>query len=266
VPAPPAAAGLAPPPVVAAAPSKKVAGGWTEEPENVPRGVLDRMFVFTDDDGLVIAIVPFQGIDAPFYAGDGEKLYRQRVIGGGQQGKYAFNRVFWEPRAKSGAEASLEVKGSQATLTCGKRKILLRTVGPGGVRRVFEEAKFFAPPFRRVPTLLARDDQGAYFLVDAAREPNTGQPDDRPEYRLRYGKKGALAPVELADTIADGGGLVLVSATGRFVKRGGAVEWSSGSGKTPLTPVEVRDASTFIYGELGAYGTKLGTPCDGKFK
>jgi hypothetical protein len=265
-PASPTAAGQAPAPVVAAALSKKMAGGWADEPETVPRDVRDRMSVFTDDDGLVIAIVPFQGIDAPFYAGDGEKLYRQRVVGGGQEGRYAFNRVFWEPRAKSGADASLDVKGSQATLSCGKRRIMLRTVGPGGVRRVFEEAKFQAPPFRRVPVLLARDDQGSYFLVDAARDPNTGQADDRPEYRLRYGKKGALAPVELTDTLADGGGLVLVSASGRLVQKGGTVEWISGAGKTPLTLIEVRDAATFIYGELGAYGSRLGTPCDGKFK
>jgi len=50
------------------------------------------------------------------------------------------------------------------------------------------------------------------------------------------------------------------------VQKGGAVEWISGAAKTPLTPVEIRDAATFIYGELGAYGSRLGTPCDGKFK
>jgi len=265
-PAAPSAPGTAGPPAVSGALGKKAAGGWTEEEERVPKDVLDRMYVYTDDDGLVIAIIPFQGFDAPFYAGDGEKLYRQRIIGGGQEGKYAFSRVFWEPRARVGAEASLDVKGSQATLTCGKRRILLRTVGPGGIRRVFAEAKFYAPPFRRVPSLLARDDQGSYFLVDAAREPNTGQPEDRPDYRLRFGRKGALAPVELTDTIADGGGLVLVSPSGRLVQKGGAVEWIAGSGRTPLTPVEVRDSAPFIYGELGAYGAKLGTPCDGKFK
>jgi hypothetical protein len=265
-PAVPLAPGAAAPPTVGAAISKKAAGGWTEEQERVPKDVLDRMYVFTDDDGLVIAMVPFQGIDAPFYAGDGEKLYRQRVIGGGQEGKYASSRVFWEPRAKFGAEASLDVKGSQATLTCGKQKIQLRTVGPGGIRRVFEAAKFYAPPFRRVPSLLARDDQGGYFLVDAAREPNTGQPDDKPDYRLRFGRKGALAPIELTDTIADGAGLVLVSASGRLVQKGGSIEWIGAGGKTALTPVVVRDSAPFIYGELGAYGQKLGTPCDGRFK
>jgi hypothetical protein len=178
----------------------------------------------------------------------------------------SFGRVFWEPRAKSGAEASLDVKGSQATLTCGKKRILLRTVGPGGARRMFEEAKFYAPPFRRVPVLLARDEQASYFFVDAAREPNTGQRDDRPEYRLRFGKKGALAPVELSDTIADGGGLVLVSSTGQLVEKRGEVAWIAGTAKTPLTGVEIQSAAQFIYGELGAYGSRLGTPCDGKFK
>jgi hypothetical protein len=265
-PPPAAAAAIAAAPSVGAPLSKKVAGGWTEEEERVPKDVLDRMSVFTDDDGIVIALVPFQGMDAPFYAGDGEKLFRQRVVGGGEEGRYAFSRVFWEPRARSGAEASLDVKGTQATLTCGKKKIMLRNVGPGGVRRMFEEAKFYAPPFRRVPVLLARDDQASYFLVDAARDPNSGQRDDRPEYRLRFGKKGALAPVELADTIADGGGLVLVSSTGRLMERGGLVEWISGTARTPLTPVEIPSAATFIYGELGAYGSRLGTPCDGKFK
>ena len=263
--APAPGAGPAAPPVTGAALTKKLAAGWTEEEEKVVRDVRDRLWILTDDDGLVIAVVPFEGIDAPFWAGDGEKLYRQRVISGGREGALASSRAFWDPRARSGSEAMLEIRAGRATLTCGGRTIALRVVGPGGARRVLAEAKFYAPPFRRIPHLLARDDQGSYFFVDAARDAWSGRPADRQELRLRYGRKGALAPVDLVDAVSDGAGLVLTSASGRLVARGASVEWISAAGRTPLTPVDVRDAGPFVYGELGAYGGKLGTACDGKF-
>jgi TolB-like protein len=263
-PAPPPTAGAAGPPVVGAALTKKAAGGWTEEEEKLPPDVRDRLWVLTDDDGLVIVVVPFQDGDAPFYAGDGEKLFRQRVVSAYREGNLAFDRAFWEPRARAGAEAQLSFRGGRATLTCGKRTIPLRVVGPGGSKKVLAEAKLYAPPFRRIPHLLARDDQGAYFLVDAARDPWSGRPATRQDLRLRYGRKGALAPVTLADTVSDPAGLVLVTPTGRLVARGAEVEWITAAGRTPLTPVDLRDAAPFVYGELGAYGARLGTPCDGK--
>jgi hypothetical protein len=244
---------------------KKAAAGWTDEEETLTKDVKDRLWVLTDDDQLVIAIVPFQGIDAPFFAGDPEKLYRQRVISGGREGNTNADYSFWDPRARAGAEASLSIRAGRATLTCGKRTIALRVVGPGGTKRILSEAKLYAPPFRRIPHLLARDDQGAYFLVDAARDPSSGRPADRQDLRLRYGRKGALAPVELADAISDPGGLVLVGNSGRLVSRGGQVEWIGAAGRTPLTPLELQAAGPFVYGELGAYGGRLGTPCDGKF-
>lgn len=256
--APPAA------PAVGAALSKKAAGGWTEEEEKVPRDVLDRLWVLTDDDGLVIAVVPFGDLDAPFYAGDGERLYRQRVVGGGREGNLNFDRVFWEPRVAAGAESELSFRAGRATLTCGQRKIPLRVVGPGGAKKVLSAARFYAAPFRRIPHLLARDEQGLYFYVDAARDPWSGRPAARQELRLRYGRKGALAPVELVDTVSDPGGLVLVTSTGRLVAKGGTVEWASASARTPLTAVDLGDAAGLVYGELGAYGKRLGTPCDGK--
>ena len=264
-PAPPytPAPGAAPAPQVSA--TGTAPSAWVEERDALPRAVRDRLYVLTDDEGLYIALVPFQGIDTPFYAGDGKKMYRQRIVGGGQEGRLAFDRVFWEPRARAGAQSQLEMRGGKATLFCGKTKTALRVLGDGGARRIVSGAEFLAAPFRRVPHLLARDDQGAYFLVDAARDPETGGPADRPDYRLRYGRKGGLAPVALTDAIADPGGLVLVSSSGRFVDQGGAAEWIAGPGRTPLKTLDVADAAPFVYGELGAYGARLGTPCDGKF-
>jgi hypothetical protein len=236
-----------------------------EEDDPLPRAVRERLYVLTDDHGLFIALVPFDGIHTPFYAGDGITMYRQRVVGGGQEGRLAFNRVFWEPRARSGAESSLDMRGGRGTLTCGKRSIPMRVLGEGGTRKLLGQARFVEAPFRRVPQLLARDDQGAYFFVDAAREPASGEAADPPGYRLAYGRKGALGPVPLQDALADSAGLVLVTATGRLVDQGGALEWISGSARVPLTRLDVRDAGPLIYRELGAYpGGKLGTPCDGK--
>src|SRR5574337_981519 len=40
---------------------------------------------------------------------------------------------------------------------------------------------------------------------------------------------------------------------------------SSSPSGVELTPVDVGGMTQFVYGELGAYGNRLGTPCDGKF-
>ena len=259
-----APAGPVGPPAVGAALSKKAAAGWTEEEDPISRDLRDRLRFYTDDDQLVIAVVPFGDVDGPLYAGDPEKLYRQRVVGGGREGKLAVSRVFWEPRARAGAESELAFRAGNATLVCGQRKIVLRELSDGGKKRILSEAKFYAPPFRRIPHLLARDDQGAYFYVDAARDPWSGRPASKQELRLRYGRKGALAPVDVSDAISDPGGLVLVTSTGRLIAKGATVEWVGPAARALLTPVDVRSAGELVYGELGAYGKRLGTPCDGK--
>jgi hypothetical protein len=262
--APPAATtGAAPAPAVSAG---AAAAAWVEEPEALPRALRERLYVLTDDAGLYVALAPFQGIDTPLYAGTRDKLYRQRLVGGSQQGRLAFDRVFWEPRVSSGSQSLLAMRGGNATLTCGGRTIPLRVLGQGAARRLLAAAQLFAPPFRRVPQLLARDDEGAYFYVDAARDPASGGPAAPPDYRLRYGRQGSLGTVAVAEAIADGGGLVIVTASGRLVDRGGAAEWVSGTGRLPLTSLDVRDSAPFIYGGSGPYaGARLGTPCDGRF-
>lgn len=259
----PAPDGAAP---VASGAGAPPASAWADDREDLPRAVKDRLYVLTDDRGLYVALAPFQGIETPLYAGDARRMYRQRVVGGGQRGRLAVDRVFWEPRVRSGAESLLAMQGAKATLTCGARTIPLRALGPGAARRLLAEAELFAPPFRRVPQLLARDDQGAYYFVDAARDPASGGPAEPPDYRLKVGRKGSLGPVPVSDALADPGGLVLVTASGRLVERGGASEWVAGTARTPLTTLDLRDSAPFIYGQTGPYaGTRLGTPCDGRF-
>jgi hypothetical protein len=261
VPPPAGYAGPATPPV----PSGAAPAPWMlDEPDAPNPATRDRLMVMADDEGMFFAIVPYQDIDAPFWVGDGKKMYRQRVIGGGSSGRFQFDRTFWDPRARAGAESSLSIRGGRATLYCGKKVVELRVLGEGGTKKILGQAEFFAAPFRRIPHLLARDDQGNYFLVDAAREADTGRLADPPEYRLRYGRKGALAPVEVVDATGDPAGLVVITPTGRLVQKGREVEWLSGAGKTTLTVLDVRDSARLIYQELGAYGKTLGTACDGR--
>jgi hypothetical protein len=68
----------------------------------------------------------------------------------------------------------------------------------------------------------------------------------------------------VSDAISDPGGLVLVTSTGRLIAKGATVEWVGPAARALLTPVDVRSAGELVYGELGAYGKRLGTPCDGK--
>jgi hypothetical protein len=134
-----------------------------EERENVPRAVRDRLYVLTDGEGLYLALVPFQAVDAPLYAGDGKKMYRQRIVGGGRHGPLAFDRVLWEPRARAGAESMLEMKAAKATLRCGQRTIPLRVAGTGATRRIVSGAEFLAPPFRVAdPDAMTHGDARTY--------------------------------------------------------------------------------------------------------
>jgi hypothetical protein len=210
-------------------------------------------------------------MDAPIYWGDARRLFQTWLRGGGQEGKAAFDRLFWEPRARVPAEAMFEVREGRGRLTCGSRTIPMRQVPPGELATRLKGARFFAPRWRRAPKVLARDDVGTYYYVDSARGADGAALRARPAYELYVGRKGRLTRLELDDTLSDGGGQLFVSRAGRLeVKRtrGGAVEvaWLTGSERKALTWLEADDHGPLIYSELGVYGSEpLGTPCDGRF-
>jgi hypothetical protein len=154
VPGPPSVPEAETVPPVAPAPPRGAAPPWVEQRENVPRSVRERFYLLTDDDGLYVALIPFQGIDTPLYAGDGTKMYRQRVVGGGPTGRLAAERLFWEPRVPAEGDARLAMRAGNATLTCGTRAIPLRVVAAGKARRMLADAEFFAPPVRDAAALV----------------------------------------------------------------------------------------------------------------
>jgi hypothetical protein len=263
-PAPPAPT---PPPSVAAPPGP-LAPPWAEEPADVPPAERQRLAAWSDGAGHLLVTEPFV-MDAPLWWGDDHKLFRLRVRGGGQEGTVAMSRNFWEPRVRRGAEAELDVRAGQATLTCGDRTFPLRLLPLAELSRRLKRTAFLEPRWRRIPHALARDDEGTYFYVDGARGADGAATRGTPDYRLYVGRKGRLARQPLEDALDDAG-LLLVTAAGRLeVKREGregmAAAWLTATGRRPLTWLEPTEQGALIYGGLGVYaGESLGTPCDGR--
>jgi hypothetical protein len=249
------------------APPRALPPPWVEEPERVSAEVLEKLALWEDGSGSYLAADPTD-LDAPVFAGGARKLHRLRVGGGSLNGaEQTGDRSFWEPRA--GGRASFRYTPAEARLSCGQREFPFRRVPAMEARKLLSRADLLAPRWRRIPHLLARDDEGTYFYVDGARRAD-GDPADPPDYRLYVGKKGSLARVELSDAIQDAGGWVFLTTGGRLVARQQgrkfAVEWGAGNTRIALTWLDPADQGPLIYRDLGVYaGQQLGTACDGRF-
>jgi hypothetical protein len=265
----------APPPAATTTPARPPATPalptFAEEPVPLLPADRARLAGWADQAGHFIVTIPFAGIDAPFSWGNAKGLHLVRVLGGGQQGNEAFDRAFWEPRARVPAEAMFEVRDGKATLTCGEETVALRPVSPAELEQTLRGARFLAPRWRRIPHALARDDEGTYYYVDGTRGADGGAARGRPGFQLWVGRKGKLVRLELEDALVDGAGQLYVSAAGRLrvkpIGRDAAeAAWLTAAGSRPLTWLEPSDHGPLIYGELGVYaGERLGTPCDGRF-
>ena len=265
-----------PPPRLAAPPAGPAAADraaprpppWAEEPAEVPERDRLRLVAWGDGAGHLLATEAYV-MDAPLWWGDGQKVFRLRVRGGGQEGTSAMTRNFWEPRVRRGAEAEFEVRDGQATLTCGEKTYPLHLLPPAEVTRHLKTLRFLEPRWRRIPHALARDDEGTYYYVDGARGTDGAALKRHPDYRLLVGRKGQLAEVPLREALDDTG-LLLIAGSGRLeVKREGrdgmAAAWLTGTARKPLTWLEPSEQGALIYGDLGVYaGETLGTPCDGR--
>ncbi|HET6436625.1 MAG TPA: hypothetical protein VFG59_01085 [Anaeromyxobacter sp.] len=248
------------------APERKLPPPWAEEPDRKANpGAVAKLVLWEDGSGNYVAFDPVD-LDAPGYAGTARKMHRLRVGSGfldGGQGTGSHS--FWDPRVGGGR---FEWTPAEAKLSCGQRELPLKRVPAVEAQKILARAELLAPRWRRVPHLLARDDEGTYFLVDGARDAE-GDPADPPDYRLYVGKKGGLSRIDLLDSIKDSGGLVFITSGGRLVARQQgrkyAVEWSAGNTRIALTWLEPAEQGPLIYRELGVYaGQSLGTPCDGR--
>jgi hypothetical protein len=246
--------------------SKPLPPPWAEEAEKRPAEQLDGLTVWEDGSGNYIAMNATK-LEDLLLAGTAKKLFRVRTGSGfvnGGEGNG--DKTFWEPRA--GGRGQFEFKADGATLTCGQKTVPYKRVADAEAKKLLARAELYAPRWRRIPVLMARDDQGMYFYVDGARKAD-GDPADPPDYRLYVGKKGSMARIDLEDAIRDEAGFVFLTSGGRLVARQQgkkfAVEWGVNNTRIALTWLDPGDNGPAIYRDLGVYaGQSLGTPCDGR--
>jgi TolB-like protein len=245
-----------------AAPAPAVAPAWADEPMDAS-AMRPRLKLATDGKGAYLAFIPFGSSDEPFFYGDAQKLYAQRIYGRFVSGREVFDFGFWEPRSKSAA--SFEFRDGKYALSCNGKDTALTLVPDAEAAKLLDAARFLKSRWKRHAYALARDDGGAYYYVDQAREP-----EENTDFRFYTGLKGKLALQELVDAIVDTGGSLFVTEQGRlrvFRDEEGKerAEWLVGGKKTPLTLLDLSMNAAMIYTSLGVYkGETLGTPCDGR--
>jgi hypothetical protein len=232
---------------------------------DVPYGDVDRakLSVVEDGTGHLIVFQPYAGLQGPMFFGSTDALYAQRLISGGSQGGVYFNWSFWEPRAPTPALASFGCREGVCTLTCGKRDLVWKNVAKPRAAAMLEKARFFKPRWARRTYALARDDEGTYYFVDRAREP-----DDNKDFRVYVGSQGEMGAVAAKVLASDRSGDVFGTAQGklRLSHEPQEAEWIAPAGRQKLQMLDLYENARLIYGELGVYKNQpLGTPCDGAF-
>jgi hypothetical protein len=222
----------------------------------------EKLRVYTDGKGHYLAFMPFTTGDSKIddgyvFYGDGKAMWAQRRIGGGREGKVAYNFRLWEPR---GEVSDVEYKDKKTVYTCEDRKTELTKLSDDEAQKIIDGAKWNAPKWQKRAFALARDNKGVYYYVDRDREP-----EDNRNFRVFKGPKGALKLQKMVNIVMDGNGTIFETKEGRLrlILDKGEQSWMSGKGQVKLTPLELGDNRKLIYAELGVYGGELyGTPCD----
>jgi len=226
---------------------------------------IDKLEVYRDEVGNYY-VVPKQGAfekreDAEpwvFY-GDGKTLYRQRVLGYGEHKGRQWS--LWAPRAIGIRAAVIDVD-DKATIACknvdhGSPARPLTRLAADEAHSLLAKAKVLSELHQRVPHLLARDDDGAYYYIDELRSGNG--------YRLFIGLKGAMKEVPLTNIVSDSAGELFATKSGSIKvpgKHDAQTYWVKGDKKIELTTVlDLAKDHYLIYRELGIYGP-LGAVCE----
>jgi hypothetical protein len=243
-------------------PARAVLPAFLERSIPVPLRARGEMRVFTDGDKHFLALAPFGDPGAPVFFGKGRKLFQQEVLARRERDTTAYEVALWDPRVPEG-RVEVSLRGEEALVRCGGREVTLTAVPKRKGGLLLVAATYYAPPFIRKPLALARDDDGNFFFVDAARDAGPRGAD----YRLYAGPKGALTRVELEDVERQGDAVVLRTAKGRLriARQGGGpkVDWLAEGGRRMLVWMDPAENEALVFGELGVYGgAPLGSPCD----
>jgi hypothetical protein len=254
------------PPPTAPMPGRTVARpvlpAFRERSIAVPLQARADLRVFSDGADHFLAVAPFGEERSPVFFGTARKLYAQQVVERREQDTAGSGVALWDPRVPGG-RALVAVSGEQAVIRCGDRDVTLSAVPKKQRNALLVDATYYAPPFVRQPVALARDGEGNFFFVDAARDSQARGQD----YRLFAGPNGALTRQEIQQISNDGSGMVLRTARGRLRLKEGEggkqADWLAEGGRRMLIWMEPAENQQLVFGELGVYGAQpLGTPCD----
>ncbi|OGQ24975.1 MAG: hypothetical protein A2138_02755 [Deltaproteobacteria bacterium RBG_16_71_12] len=238
---------------LAIAPSGPAPAGGSDKDAGVAPAVRKRMIAVADGKGLVIAYDPkSEDSFAPFYAGRDGALFAQRISGGGREGDKSFDIVFWEPRVAERWRAAFGKKDGKHWLQCGDQKIELSP------RALPSSARLLQVRWQRRLAQLARTEDGVYFVVDVAREPEGSR-----DFRLHVGRPGAFSYLRVDEAMLERDESVFTTAQGRLNVGHGASWTPKGGAPVPLKALPVEDHAAEVYGAWRVYGEPLGTACDG---
>jgi len=249
-----------------------VAGTAAAAPKPKPveiKAFRDKLIVLSDAMGGLYLVLPGDDPRVWFAAADGQPFYEQVRVGRfANKSTGVWSYEAWTPRLANVQSGSIRHEHDDSFVKrCGnEHRIDLARVPTAKGKAILDKAKVFSTAMLRAPHLLARDDTGTYYYVDAYRKQYGGQ-----GYRVFVGRKGAMKQLPLRDVASDTGGEVYSTRTGnlRLVTKNsedGSVSfqqavWIRGQRRTQLITLDVDANSEVIFKELGVYRF-LGTICD----
>ncbi len=229
-----------------------------------------KLQLLTDGKGHYVALDPAQPYDGKttFYSPDGKSFSQLRIVSGGKSGDESWSFALWDPRARTPTSGygmvQMKDSGAEYLVSCRNKESSLTVVKKDVAAPLLAAATFTTPLWWRLPEKLLRDESGTYYLIDRFRSDDA---DDRRDFRIFAGKKGAMKQLPLKDIVDDSKGMVFATRGGdlRLVADSRDGKWVKGKATTALidVPLDSPDSARLIYVELGPYlGQRLGTPCD----
>ena len=221
--------------------------------------IRDQLIVLQDADGGLYVVLP--GKDSRVFFGVGGKnknLYEQSVIGRFSDGKAgSWDISVWAPRVPNIQPGSVQRKADGSYVkSCGNDvHVPLTELAADKAKTVIDKNNFLSTAMTRRPYMLARDDSGVYYYVDALRAEYGGK-----GFRVFVGKKGALKLKPLTDIASDTAGDIFATKTGdlRIVRDTSEgkqnVQWVKGEKRSSLVTLDLDANSQLIFKDLGVYG------------
>jgi hypothetical protein len=225
----------------------------------------DKLIVLQDASGGTYVVVSERDSDAHLFYGTGKTLYEQTVLNRG------FNEDSWDvhvlaPRMDRGRNGSVIYKQDKTySLFCSMAETGLTRITGDKAKAILDKSTFMTPALVHRAHVLARDDHGVYYYVDAIRDMYGGK-----GFRVFVGHKGAMKQMPLVDIATDSDGQVFATKTGelRLITRktddpevNDTAYWARGDKREQLVVLDVLINSPIIYNELGIYSF-TGTICD----